>query len=252
MTLKDIHIGTSGWSYKHWQDVFYPADINTTMYLEYYTKFFRCVELNSSFYNLPRKTTVTGWLNRTPPEFRFCTKISRLITHQLQLVNSEEAVWKYFNIFEELNPKMGPVLIQLHPGMQYDKSLIYNFLNLLKEKYSQYRFAFEVRNNSWINDDFFDLLSQSGMAFVIADSGRRYPYCEVVTTDFVYIRFHGREQLYATDYSETDLQLYGDKIMTWANEGKKLWVFFNNDYQGFAVKNAARLIEIIEKKFIDF
>ena len=90
------------------------------------------------------------------------------------------------------------------------------------------------------------MLSQSGVAFVIADSGNRYPYNEAVTTDLVYLRLHGREQLYASDYNENDLRSYAEKILIWLNEGKEVWVFFNNDYYGFAVNNAARLKEIIE------
>lgn len=245
MNSHGLHIGTSGWSYKHWSGNFYPEELKPDKYLEFYVTKFSCVELNSSFYNLPRKTTIQGWMDRTPPEFKFCPKISRLITHQLQLVNVEEAVWKFFNIFEGLKEKMGPVLVQLHPGLQYDKSLAGVFFDLLKIKYNEYRFAVEVRNNSWINDDFFNLMSQSGIAYVIADSGRRYPYHEAVTTDFVYLRFHGREQLYTSDYSDTDLQFFAGKIKTWINEGRSVWVFFNNDYHGFAVRNAERLLELI-------
>lgn len=247
MTIKsaDLHIGTSGWSYKHWVEIFYPKDIKPDKYLEYYLTRFDCVELNSSFYNLPRETTVTGWMNRTPETFRFCPKLSRLITHQMQLKNIELALHKFFDVFEGMKNRLGPVLIQLPPGLSYDKPLICNFLNLLKEHYNQYRFAVEVRNKSWINDSFFGLLSQFGISFVIADSGNRYPYFETVTTDFLYMRFHGREQLYASDYSENDLKSYAEKITVWLNEGKEVWVFFNNDYYCYAVKNADRLKKII-------
>jgi uncharacterized protein YecE (DUF72 family) len=160
-------------------------------------------------------------------------------------VNTEVASQKYFDIFEGMKARLGPVLIQLPPGLLYDKSLTCNFFGLIKEKYSQYRFAVEVRNKSWINDNFFDLLYQYGIAFVIADSGNRFPYCEAVTTDFIYLRFHGREQLYASDYSEADLKLYAEKIINWLDQNKEVWVFFNNDYHGFAINNAERLREII-------
>ncbi|MCX6260225.1 MAG: DUF72 domain-containing protein [Bacteroidia bacterium] len=247
MTIKsaDLHIGTSGWSYKHWVEIFYPKDIKPEKYLEYYITRFDCVELNSSFYNLPRETTVTGWMNRTPDTFRFCPKLSRFITHQMQLVNIEIALHKFFDVFEGMKNRLGPVLIQLPPGLSYDKPLICNFLNLLKEHYNQYRFAVEVRNKSWTNDSFFGLLSQFGISFVIADSGNRYPYFEAVTTDFIYLRFHGREQLYASDYSENVLKSYAEKITVWLNEGKEVWVFFNNDYYGYAVNNADKLKKII-------
>ncbi len=171
--------------------------------------------------------------------------MSRFITHQMQLVNIERALERYFDVFEEMKEKSGPVLVQLPPGLTYDKSLICNFLDLLKDKYSYYRFAIEVRHESWIRDEFFDLLAHKGTAFVIADSGNRFPYYETVTTDLVYLRLHGREQLYASDYSETDLRLYAEKIVHWVNEDKKVWVFFNNDYYGFAVRNAEKLKEIV-------
>ena len=163
----------------------------------------------------------------------------------MQLVNIEGALSRYFDVLEELREKSGPVLVQLPPQLSYDKSLMCNFLNLLKDQYSFYRFALEVRHESWIRNEFFDLLAQYGTAFVIADSGSRYPYSETVTTDFVYLRLHGREQLYASDYSDTDLGQYAEKIIHWLNEDKKVWVFFNNDYHGFAVSNAEKLKEIV-------
>jgi len=247
MKFHHIHIGTSGWSYKHWSEILYPKDVKPEKYLEYYITRFSCVELNSSFYNLPLKTTVSGWANRTPDTFRFCLKLSRFITHQLQLVNVEDPLQKFLDVFDGMKDRLGPVLIQLPPGLSYDKSLISDFFNLLKEKSSHYQFAVEVRNKSWINDSFFDILSRHKTAFVIADSGGRYPYNEAVTAGFVYLRFHGREQLYASDYQEDDLRYYAEKITKWIEESKEVWVFFNNDYHCFAVKNAARLEEIIRQ-----
>ncbi|MGD0753619.1 MAG: DUF72 domain-containing protein [Bacteroidales bacterium] len=240
-----LFIGTSGWSYKHWSEIFYPKDIKPDKYLEYYITRFTCVELNSCFYHLPLKTTVTGWMNRTPESFRFCTKLSRVITHELKLVNIEGALKNYFDVFESMKSRLGPVLIQLPPGLSFDKTLIHEFLDIIKNQYSLYRFAVEVRHESWINDNFFDLLAHRGIAFVIADSGNRFPFYETVTADFVYMRFHGREQLYASDYSEADLKLYAGKIISWLDEDKEVWVFFNNDFHGYAVNNAVRLREMI-------
>ena len=184
-------------------------------------------------------------MNRTPDSFRFCLKLSRYITHQMQLADVEEPLEKFFDVFESLKEKLGPVLVQLPPGLNYNESLVYKFLELIKAKHGQYRFAFEIRNRTWINDSFFDLLANNSASFVIADSGNRYPYYETVTTDFVYLRLHGREQLYASDYNEADLNSYAEKIISWLSENKAVWVFFNNDFHGYAVKNAARLREII-------
>ena len=245
MVSVDLHIGTSGWSYKHWLGIFYPEKLKAAAYLEFYTTKFSCVELNSSFYHLPLKKTVEGWIDRTPDTFKFCLKLSRFITHQMQLFNVDEALQKFFEVFEGMKEKLGPVLVQLPPQLLYDEPRIRYFVELLQSEYDQYRFAIEIRNRSWINDRLFDLLSQSGVAFVIADSGNRYPYYEVITTDFVYLRLHGWEQLYASDYTEKDLQQYAEKISGWLNDGKKVWVFFNNDFHGYAVKNAERLRTIL-------
>lgn len=240
-----IHIGTSGWSYRHWDEIFYPKNTRPEKYLEYYITRFSCVELNSCFYHLPKKKTVEGWITRTPDTFRFCLKLSRFITHQHKLENIEIPLFRFFNVFEGMKNRLGPVLIQLPPGLHYDKTLTCNFFDILNGKYDQYRFAVEVRHNSWINDEFFDILARYRKGFVIADSGKRYPSHETVTTDFVYLRFHGREQLYASDYSDNVLSEYAEKITRWLENNKEVWVFFNNDCHGFAVKNATRLQTII-------
>ncbi len=246
--ISQLFIGTSGWSYKHWAGIFYPDSIKPAGYLEYYLTKFSCVELNSSFYHLPRKTTVTGWEKRTPDTFKFCPKLSRFITHQKRLANTGDALKRFFDVFELMKTRLGPVLIQLPPGLSFDKSLIESFLNILTKQYNDYRFALEVRQKTWITNEFFDLLSQHGVAFVIADSGRRFPYHEAVTTDFVYLRFHGHEKLYASDYSDEALTQYADRIISWLNQGKEVWVFFNNDFNGFAVKDAEKLRELIYSK----
>jgi len=244
--LSQLHIGTSGWSYKHWCDIFYPKEIRAEKYLEFYADTFSCVELNSSFYHLPLKTTVTGWMNRTPETFRFCPKMSRFITHQMRLRKPQEPLQKFFDVFTGMIPRLGPILIQLPPGLSHDGLLAGDFCGILTEQYGQYQFAIEIRNKSWIDDSFFNLLSRHGIAFVIADSGKRYPYYEAVTANFVYLRFHGREHLYATNYDEAVLQSFAVKIMNWLGEGKAVWAFFNNDFHGFAVDNAMRLRTVCE------
>jgi uncharacterized protein YecE (DUF72 family) len=243
--MSKLFIGTSGWSYKHWAGIFYPSEIKPAQYLEYYLEKFDCVELNSSFYHLLQKKTIAGWIKRTPETFKFCPKLSRYITHQKKLTDIEEPMAKYFDLFEEMKMRLGPVLIQLPPGLAFDRSSTNDFLSLLERQYHSYRFAIEVRHRTWITDDFFNLLKKYGIAFVIADSGKRFPYHEVVTTDFVYLRFHGHESLYASDYSESDLTRYARKIENWLDQDKNVWVFFNNDYHGFAVKNAKQLKNII-------
>ena len=245
MEIKRLHIGTSGWSYNHWNGVFYPPEVKPAQYLEYYQTWFDCVELNSSFYHLPKKMTASGWMDRTPENFRFCPKMSRFITHQRRLLYAEEALQNFFDVFDVMSTRVGPVLIQLPPGLHYDLPRLSDFLNYLCEHYPEYRFAIEVRHESWLRDEFFDLLRQKNMTFVIADSGKRYPSAEVVTGNFVYLRFHGNVKLYATDYRVYELQEYAEKIRIWISEGKEVWAFFNNDFEGYAVKNAVELKNIL-------
>jgi uncharacterized protein YecE (DUF72 family) len=243
-----VYIGTSGWSYPHWKGIFYPPEIKPPRYLEYYLTRFHCVELNSSFYHLPKKATVDGWLRRTPDSFRFCPKLSRFITHQKRIRNSGEALQRFFELFDPMKFRMGPVLIQLPPGLSYDDSLVSHFLESLKACDPPTRFAMEVRHPSWINDRFLGLLRDQGVAFVIADSDRRWPNHEAVTADFVYLRLHGPEKLYASDYPDPVLEEYAEKINRWRGKGYEVWAFFNNDFNGFAVKNALKLNEMVQAR----
>src|SRR5512133_3312412 len=240
-----IHIGTSGWSYKHWHGIFYPEEVKPAKYLEYFISRFDCVELNSSFYHLPLKTTVEGWMNRTPDNFSFCPKLSRYITHQLRLKNSEEPLNRFFGIFDIMKSRLGPVLIQLPPGLPFDKLKASAFFDLLTGNYGDYRYSLEIRHKSWLSDEAFGLLEKHGIAFTIADSGDRYPYYERITTDFVYIRFHGNGQLYASDYSNDELSQFALKILSWSKKQKEIWIFFNNDINGYAIRNALKLRELI-------
>jgi uncharacterized protein YecE (DUF72 family) len=123
--------------------------------------------------------------------------------------------------------------------------MVTDFFSLLNRHKDGYRFAIEIRHASWIRDDFFQLLSQHGISFVMADSGGRFPYHEAVTTDFVYLRFHGPAQLYASGYDPHSLKEYADKIHSWLDDGLAAWVFFNNDFGGYAVKNAMSLLEML-------
>ena len=243
--LQKLFVGTSGWSYKHWSGLFYPTHVKPDKYLEFYQTKFNCVELKSCFYHLPRNSTIKGWIDRTPDVFKFCPKLSRFITHQKRLNDAEEPLKKFFDLFRVMESRMGPVLIQLPPGLRFDRSLMNDFLQILNRQYKVYRFAVEVRNKTWITDAFFNLLTQYNTAFVMADSGKRFPYYEVETTDFVYLRFHGPEKLYASDYPDARLIAFADKIRGWLEKDKEVWVFFNNDFHGYAVNNAVKLRDIV-------
>ncbi len=243
--LSGLQVGTSGWSYAHWKGLFYPDHLKPAGYLEYYLTRFSCVELNSCFYHLPKETTVEGWMRRTPASFKFCPKLSRFITHQKRLADCGEALKRFFDVFERMRERLGPVLIQLPPGLSCDIPLLTDFLNQLEVYYKHYRFSIEIRHRSWITDEFFELLSRHGIAFVMADSNKRFPEHETVTTDTVYLRLHGPDSLYASDYDESSLHRYAERIIHWLRTDHEVWVFFNNDFHGYAVKNALQLNELV-------
>ncbi len=239
--MPSAHIGTSGWSYRHWVGPFYPPKTPAAKFLEHYTRHFDCVELNASFYRLPRPATVAGWLERTPPDFRFCVKLSRLITHLRRLEVVEEPLGLFFERFAALRPRMGPVLIQLPPSLTYDRQLLERFLMALKPYSAHHRFALEARHESWTQPEALDHLGSGGLAWVIAHSGGRFPYKETATADFVYLRFHGPEKLYGSGYPDEQLREYAPKIAAWLTSGTPVWAFFNNDIGGHAVRDAQRL-----------
>ncbi|MBW1740927.1 MAG: DUF72 domain-containing protein [Deltaproteobacteria bacterium] len=236
---KDIRIGTSGWSYPHWQERFYPADWPKSRWLEYYTEHFDTVELNATFYQLPKPKTFENWKARTPDHFLWALKANKYITHTKRLKKPDEPLERFYTAASGLKEKLGPILFQLPPSLSFDEREFEAFCQSL-DPYQ--RHTLEVRHPSWINDRLFAILKKYNLAFCIADTAGRYPYYEVVTADFVYIRLHGSKKLYASDYSEEELQAWAQKIKEW---GKDVYLYFDNDFEGYAVKNAKRLKEIL-------
>ncbi|HEY3402255.1 MAG TPA: DUF72 domain-containing protein [Ohtaekwangia sp.] len=236
-----IHIGTSGWSYKDWKGIYYPKNLKSTEWLTFYSETFNITEINTSFYHLPKKQTVEGWVNKVPDDFLFCPKISRYLTHMKKLHEPEESLERFFDVFEPMQKKMGPVLIQLPPSLKFNPEVADHFFNLLKSTYHPYTFALEVRHNTWMTKESIDLMSLYHIAFVISQSGHGFPYAEHITAKDIYIRFHGPGKLYASLYSEEEMQKYANLFRSWQKEGHTLWIFFNNDFYGYAIKNGLQL-----------
>lgn len=244
--MAQFRVGTSGWSYKHWADgVFYPAEVKPGKWLEYYATRFDCVELNASFYRMPQEPTIKNWLARAPAGFKFCPKMSRFITQLKKLGDVEEPLALFFERFDHLKSALGPVLVQLPPSLGFHPERTEHFFQLL-QPHQGYRFALEARHANWLGQPALDLLRRYHIAFVISQSDGRFPYKEVTTTDFVYLRFHGPGALYASEYSVEMLSAYASKIKSWIQEGRDVWAFFNNDRAGYAVKNALQLRAMVE------
>lgn len=241
-----IHIGTSGWSYKHWRNGFYPQKLRQADWFRYYAERFQTVEINNSFYRLPTAKAVAHWAAESPAGFQFCPKMSRYLTQYKKLHDPEEPLERFFEVFHPLQHKMGPVLIQLPPALSFNYDVAEAFFQLLATTYRSYPFVLEIRHSSWLEIDPLALMTRYNIGFVISQSNGKFPYAEVVTSETIYLRFHGPEALYASPYSEEMLQTYAGKIRSWKEEGHTVWAFFNNDIHGYATQDAQRLRELFE------
>ena len=237
--LAKWRIGTSGWNYNHWKGMFYPRHVPKSKWLEFYANHFDTLEVNATFYRLPRPKTFEDWYERTPEKFLWAIKGSKYITHTKRLKDSKEPLERLYKAVEGLKEKVGPILFQLPPSLSFDQDLFREFCKNLN--YS-YRHVVEIRHLSWIHGHVFQILKENNMAFCISDTAGRYPHYEVITSDFLYIRLHGSKRLYASNYSEKELQKWAQKIKEW---GVDTYLYFDNDFQGYAVQNAKRLKEIL-------
>lgn len=239
-----IWIGTSGWSYKHWQGRFYPEGLKSADWLEYYTRYFRTVEVNASFYRLPFKGMISAWIRKTPSDFRFVLKGSRRVTHFQKLRNVTESVQVLLNRLDPMREKILCILWQLPPSLKQDLPLLEEFLSQLPRTY---QYAIEFRHVSWIDDSTFHLLSKYRIAHCTV-SAPRLPCNPTITADFAYIRFHGIQSWYNYNYSEEDLLWWRDELLKTRERVEKILVYFNNDFEANAVRNALRLQDLLKKK----
>lgn len=245
MRNKKVNIGTSGWSYKHWKGGFYPDVMKPADYLLFYAKHFHVTELNASFYHLPKRSTVEQWVARVPASFRFCPKMSRYVTHIKRLKDPSETLVKFFDAFEPMKGIMGPVLVQLPPTLVFHHDIAEHFYQTVKRRYKEYAFAMEVRHESWMTEESLTLMTDYEIAFVISQSGAKFPYAETITAKNIYLRFHGPRQLYASSYSDATLKDFAAKFKKWRDQGHYIWAFFNNDVGLHAIRNATKLKELI-------
>jgi len=245
-------VGTSGWSYD-W-DGFYPPGLKSSDYLLHYAKRFDAVEVNYTFYRLPREKTFERWRTLTPENFCFALKLSRFITHVKRLVDAGEAIGNFMERASVLGSKMGPILVQLPPSLEFDKDVLDGFLSELTaarrdgDPARRIRAAVEFRHRSWFEDErrseTAKTLATHEAAWVFAHS-KKYPYPEEepITSDFIYLRFHGPEKLFASKYGKAGLRRWVPRIRSWLDGGLDVFAFFNNDVEGFAYQDARTLEE---------
>lgn len=246
-----VYIGTSGWHYNHWLGLFYPKEVKGYYELKYHSEHFNTVENNSSFYRISQESTYKTWDRMTPDTYKFSMKLNKLITHTHKLDLNPETIEKIEYILattQVLKHKLGTIVIQLPASFKYDLSKLDKFLNFFTDKIQQqeYKFnvAIEFRNKNWFTEELYALLRKYNVALVAAQSSR-YPGVREVTADIAYIRLHGPEKLFASKYTHDQLKDWANYIKDISNKVKEVYVYFNNDFHGYALENARQLTELL-------
>ncbi len=236
-----VHIGTSGWHYKHWRGEFFPKELATAKWLRWYAERFDTVEINNSFYRLPAVTAIEGWCRETPESFCFAVKASRYITHNKKLKDPESSFDKFFSVMGRLERRLGPILFQLPPSWKLNLERLEEFLSSLPR---DLRCVFEFRNATWNVPEVYELLRKHNAAYCIYElAGFQSPL--EITADFTYVRLHGPGNKYQGDYSEDTLRGWAEKIAAWRKQLKHVFVYFDNDQAAFAAKNALELKQLV-------
>lgn len=234
----DVRIGTSGWVYRDWKGTVYPQSLPQRLWLEHIAERFPTVELNASFYRLPPRSTFEGWAGRVPSRFLFAVKMSRFFTHIRRLRDPEEPIARFWEAATGLGPTLGPVLFQFPPRFGIELALLRDTLALLPDGM---RAAFEFRDATWERDEVLAALDGAGAAWVLADTpgARVRPH---VTGGWSYVRFH-RGTPEGFDYPGAKLRRWADRIA--GLPADDVFVYFNNDPTGAAVRDAERLERLL-------
>jgi uncharacterized protein YecE (DUF72 family) len=239
--LGTLRVGTSGWSYDHWKSRYYPCDLPTTKRLSFYASEFDTVELNSSFYHLPRETTFEKWREGTPKGFVFAVKGSRYVTHIKKLVGVEDAVLNLCRSAAALREKLGPILWQLPPRIKRDDGRLEAFLNCLPRDLPH---VIEFRSEDWFDEGVYGMLRRYGVSFCSVSSPR-FVTDLVLTGEIGYLRMHGEEGWYSSRYSDEQLRFWADKISREFSGCRQAYVYFNNDANAYAIANARELRRLL-------
>jgi uncharacterized protein YecE (DUF72 family) len=241
---RTYRIGCSGWNYDSWRHgVFYPPRCPSRLWLEFYARHFDTVEVNATFYRLPTVKAVQGWVDQTPDDFLFTIKMSRYVTHVKRLRELPPSMELFYSRIDPLvrSPKLGPVLWQLPPTFRRDDTRLAEALAQLPPG----RHCFEFRHASWFAPEVMELLRAHGVALVIGDRPEVHAFqTHELTADWTFVRFHSGTRGRRGNYSESELREWADRIRSWPV--REAFVYFNNDWEGFAPFNALRLKELLE------
>lgn len=229
-----LHVGTSGWQYDHWKGRFYTDDIPKKDWFDHYAGRFDTVEINNTFYNLPKAETFDKWRERTPEGFLYVLKYSRYGSHLKRLKDPAGHIGMFLERAERLGGFLGPILVQLPGNFKADSDRLAGFLDAAP---SEQRWALEFRDESWLNDEIYGLLREHNAALAIHDLLDDHP--REATADWVYLRFHGDN--YAGSYNSQALSAWAKRIRGWLERGLDVYAYFNNDAEANAPANALDL-----------
>lgn len=235
-------IGTSGWTYTDWRGTFYPEDLPQKLWFGYYSSIFNAIELNATFYRFFPKKIYKKWRDQAPKDFRYIMKVHRLITHRKYLLHSKSLIKKFCRLAAMLEDKLGLILLQIAPSTPYDPERLKKALLAFDDPK---KIVVEFRHPKWLTPEIKKLLTDLGCVFCNADSPK-IKLVDWITSDIAYIRLHGRKEWYDYDYSKRELKQIANFARTLAKNGaKKIYIFFNNDYEAYAVNNALYLRKLL-------
>jgi uncharacterized protein YecE (DUF72 family) len=238
--VSQVRIGCSGWNYQHWRNgVFYPQRLPASRWLQFYAEHFDTVEVNATFYRLPRPTAVANWVALTPPTFVFAIKMSRYVTHVKRLTGVKESLRRFYGTIAPLvdTPKLGPVLWQFPETFHRNDERLLEALDELPAG----RHSFEFRHASWFVAEVLAFLRARNAALVIGDHPDRPFQTLELTACWAFVRFHYGKRGRGGNYSERELDEWAGRIDGWRQRGIDVYAYFNNDWEGYAIKNALGL-----------
>ncbi len=284
-----VHIGISGWTYEPWRGVFFPKGLRQSEELAFAARSFSTIEINGTHYSLQKPASFQRWRDETPAGFVFAVKANRYITHLRRLRDVRVPMANFFaSGLLALKEKLGPILWQFPPNFRFNADVLEEFLAALPrdspgaaelarrhddhlparawlkpDRKRRLRHCIEVRHESFLIPEFFRLLRRYKVAFVFADTAGKWPYVEEMTSDFLYLRLHGDEELYVSGYTEKALREWARRIRMWAKgearkdaplvtaaTGKRairdIFVYFDNDVKVKAPRDAKRLAELLK------
>src|SRR6476659_6348049 len=240
-TVSNMHVGCSGWVYRHWRGIFYPEGLAQKRWFERYSREFDTVEINASFYRVPLASTFEGWRDKAPPGFRYAVKVNRFITHMKKLLDCEEEVDRFIALARPLGDKLGPLLYQLPPSLHKNLERLDAFLSRLPADIEQ---VVEFRHRSWYDEDVLALLDRHGERFVAHDlKGLVSPRGESGRT--AYVRLHWAAWKYWGRYPDEALLQWTEWCIEQERQGRSVWCYFNNDIHGHAIDDARTLKSIV-------